>query len=69
MSSNVEDDAVVAAVIGLAHGLGIETIAEGVETLEQRDRLRLLGCTFGQGNLFAELRALDEVLRTGIASY
>jgi diguanylate cyclase (GGDEF)-like protein len=69
MSTNVEDDAVVAALIGLAHGLGMETIAGGVTTIEQRDRLRELGCTFGQGRLFAKPGTLDEVLRTGIAGY
>jgi EAL domain-containing protein (putative c-di-GMP-specific phosphodiesterase class I) len=69
MSTNVEDDAVVAALIGLAQGLGMDTIASGVTTIAQRDRLRLLGCTFGQGGLFAEPGALDEVLRTGTSSY
>ena len=44
---------VVAAVIGLAEGLGIKTIAEGVETEAQATALRALGCDIGQGFLFA----------------
>jgi len=40
---------VVKTIIELARNLGMEVVAEGVETLEQVDRLRELGCAFGQG--------------------
>jgi EAL domain-containing protein (putative c-di-GMP-specific phosphodiesterase class I) len=33
--------------------LGIEQIAEGVETAQQRDRLKELGCTYAQGYLYS----------------
>ena len=44
-----EDDAVVAGIITLAHALGMRTIAEGVETPAQLDRLQALGCDLAQG--------------------
>jgi EAL domain-containing protein (putative c-di-GMP-specific phosphodiesterase class I) len=48
------DDAIVVAVITLAHALGMHAVAEGVESPRQRDRLRELGCDFVQGYLFSE---------------
>ncbi|MDQ3129083.1 MAG: EAL domain-containing protein, partial [Chloroflexota bacterium] len=51
-----EDDynlPIVQAVIALAHGLGIEVVAEGIETRAQLERLRGLVCDRGQGYWFA----------------
>ena len=47
------DRSIVDAVIALAHGLGIGVVAEGIETQSQSDRLRDLGCDYGQGYLFS----------------
>ena len=47
-----DDAAIVRAAIGLAHALGIEVVAEGVETAGQRDFLIEAGCEVGQGYFF-----------------
>jgi EAL domain-containing protein (putative c-di-GMP-specific phosphodiesterase class I) len=61
----VADPAMVRGIIELANSLGLRLVAEGIETREQRDILRLLGCSLGQGFLFARplpLPALHELL-------
>jgi diguanylate cyclase (GGDEF)-like protein/PAS domain S-box-containing protein len=47
------------AIIAMANALGMQVVAEGVETAEQRDLLRQAGCHFGQGYLFARPMAAD----------
>lgn len=47
------DLALCKAIIVMAHALGMQVIAEGVETAQQRDLLAEAGCDFGQGYLFA----------------
>jgi diguanylate cyclase (GGDEF)-like protein len=44
---------IVRAVIAMAHDLGMETVAEGIETVEQLDNLKQLGCNYGQGYLLS----------------
>jgi diguanylate cyclase (GGDEF)-like protein/PAS domain S-box-containing protein len=59
------DSAIVRAVNDLANAMGISTVAEGVETKDQVDRLKMLGCQIGQGFYFSPpLRAeeFDELL-------
>ena len=58
-----EDDAlaIVKTIIALAHQLGRQVIAEGVETAEQLVILRSLGCEYGQGYYFAKPLAAEEV--------
>jgi EAL domain-containing protein (putative c-di-GMP-specific phosphodiesterase class I) len=48
------DAAIASAIIGMAHSLDLQVIAEGVETESQRDFLKNLGCNCGQGFLFSE---------------
>ena len=50
--ARAESVAVIRAIVALAGSLGIEIIAEGVETLAQRGRLLELGCTYSQGFLY-----------------
>ncbi|MGH2872351.1 MAG: putative bifunctional diguanylate cyclase/phosphodiesterase, partial [Solirubrobacteraceae bacterium] len=45
------NDAIVRSTIALAHNLGLEVIAEGIERRAELDRLRELGCEYGQGYL------------------
>ena len=49
-----EDGVIVHALIGLARALGLEVVAEGIETEAQRNFLAALGCTTGQGFLFGK---------------
>ena len=49
-----QDAAIVGAVIGMARGLGLEVVAEGVETVPQRDWLLGHGCDVAQGYLIAK---------------
>lgn len=42
------------AIISMAHDLGMETVAEGIETAEQMKELKDLGCDYGQGFLISD---------------
>ncbi|MHB8718381.1 MAG: EAL domain-containing protein [Candidatus Dormibacteria bacterium] len=62
LGRNPEDDAIVQAVIALAHALGLTATAEGVETGEQLHRLRALRCDSAQGFLWARAVPFDDFL-------
>jgi excisionase family DNA binding protein len=67
--------AIVAAVLALGQALGMRTIAQGVETVDQADALRGVSCQYAQGALFSPplpaervpqaLRATGDSARTG----
>jgi diguanylate cyclase (GGDEF)-like protein/PAS domain S-box-containing protein len=61
LGQSSRDDAVVAAVIDLAHAHELLVIAEGVETTVQLDRLRSMGCDRAQGYLMGRPMAPDLV--------
>ena len=53
MMSDRDTSTIVASVIGLARRLGIEVVAEGIETAGQLEMLRSFDCPFAQGYLFS----------------
>lgn len=54
-------ESIVKSIIALAHTLGLETIAEGVESQDQIDFLCTQGCDFLQGYYFGKPAGLDEI--------
>jgi diguanylate cyclase (GGDEF)-like protein len=70
LSMNGESTAIISSIVTLARGLGISVTAEGVETAEQLDGLKILGVNFVQGYLLgrpipaAELAGQPPVFRT-----
>ncbi|MEC4895769.1 MAG: EAL domain-containing protein [Oscillatoria sp. PMC 1051.18] len=54
LQENSEGTQIVQTIISLAHNLGIDVVAEGIETEEQLAKLIELECEFGQGYLFAK---------------
>jgi EAL domain-containing protein (putative c-di-GMP-specific phosphodiesterase class I) len=55
------DGAIVAAVVNMAHGLGVEVVAEGVETQSQAAALQALGCEYAQGYLYGRPMSAEEL--------
>ncbi|MBE0473867.1 MAG: EAL domain-containing protein [Rhodoferax sp.] len=53
LTSGSTDLVLCQAIIAMAHALGMKVIAEGVETIEQRDLLTAAGCDFAQGYLYS----------------
>ena len=60
---------IVKAIVNLAHSLGLDVIAEGIETEVQLNILRELGCEYGQGYLFAsplDSKAILKLMEKGL---
>jgi diguanylate cyclase (GGDEF)-like protein/PAS domain S-box-containing protein len=56
-------EAIVEAIVSMAHSLGMQVVAEGVETQEQRDAATRIGCDLIQGFLHTSAISADEVPR------
>lgn len=63
ITTNPSDLAIAEAVIVMAHKLGMQVVAEGVETMAQRDLLREAGCDFVQGFYYARPMPWPDFLR------
>jgi EAL domain-containing protein (putative c-di-GMP-specific phosphodiesterase class I) len=64
MLENEDSAELVRTIIAMAHNLGMQVVAEGVETQEQYARLRALGCEYVQGYLFSKpVPAAEPLLR------
>jgi diguanylate cyclase (GGDEF)-like protein/PAS domain S-box-containing protein len=67
MGQGGEHAEIVQAIITLSHTLGMDVVAEGVETADQLAQLRLLHCNYGQGYFFAKplnSQAVESLLTT-----
>ena len=61
LPSDAESSAIVAAIVAMATALGLDLVAEGVQTDEQRDSVTRLGCPNAQGRLFAWPGSADQM--------
>jgi EAL domain-containing protein (putative c-di-GMP-specific phosphodiesterase class I) len=68
LCSSPEDAAIVAAVISMGRALGVNVVAEGVESEDQATLLQTLGCTLAQGYLFSRPRRCASWSRTPSAT-
>lgn len=59
--SNRQDASIVDAILRMSRGMGLRTVAEGVETDAQREALGAMGCQNGQGYLFSRPLPADEL--------
>jgi len=60
---NSIDRTIVKASIAMAQALGLSTIAEGVETDDQKRLIKMLGCSQVQGFLYSEPKKADEIMK------
>jgi diguanylate cyclase (GGDEF)-like protein len=61
VEADSRSSALAGAIVALSESLNIVTVAEGIETQEQSDRMRSLGCIYGQGYFFARPQSEAQV--------
>ena len=59
VGQRADSTAIATAIVSLSRALGLRTVAEGIETTEQLDELRNVGCEMGQGWLFGAAKPAD----------
>ena len=62
MDKSPKDETIVSAIISMAVQLGMATVAEGVETVTQADKLKHLGCDLAQGYLYSKPMPADQII-------
>ena len=65
IGSDPESSEIIKTIVNLAHILGMDAVAEGIETREQLRHLKALGCEYAQGYLFAKplpVKAIETML-------
>jgi EAL domain-containing protein (putative c-di-GMP-specific phosphodiesterase class I) len=60
IETDASDEAIVSGIIAMSRQLGLATVAEGIETAAQAQRLRALGCLYGQGYYFSRPMAAEK---------
>ncbi|HJV73212.1 MAG TPA: EAL domain-containing protein [Noviherbaspirillum sp.] len=71
-ATNMDSRTIAETIIVMAHKLGLKVIAEGVETIEQRDWLKAAQCDYAQGYFYSEpvsSHDFEKLLRSGKAQY
>jgi diguanylate cyclase (GGDEF)-like protein/PAS domain S-box-containing protein len=63
LPTNSKDAAVIQAIVSLGHGLNLEVVAEGVETLQQWEFLQSINCDAMQGYLFSKPIASEAIMQ------
>lgn len=61
MNRDNRSESIVKTILMLGQNLGIEVVAEGIETIEQLEKLRSLGCRLGQGYYFSKPLLREQV--------
>lgn len=72
MGEDNRSGAIVKTILNLGENLGIEVVAEGIETEEQLESLQMLGCRLGQGYLFSrpiDTKKAEKILRKGLTHF
>jgi diguanylate cyclase (GGDEF)-like protein/PAS domain S-box-containing protein len=70
MSTDSESAEIVRAIVSLAHNLGMNVVAEGIEQAEQIQQLQALGAEYGQGYFFAkplDCREVEQLMEGNLA--